>query len=108
MARSIFVALMDQIRNAQAGPQTEMIFLAERKHAGDGLTTPFPLLLRKCNLLSGDRFQGTFDNFFRGAAESAGERGFQHFLAALREIDGHGASIAKTDLSLASDSRAET
>ena len=38
-----------------------------------------------------------FDNFFRGTAESAGERGFQHFLAVWRESNGHGASIAKTE-----------
>jgi hypothetical protein len=100
MDRSIFVALMDQVRNAHAGPQPEVIFLAEREHASDGLPTPFSLLLRKRDLLSHYGFQGMFDNFFRRAAESAGERVFQHFLAALREIDGHGASIAKTELSL--------
>lgn len=97
MDRSIFVALMDQVRNVHAGSQSEVICFAKRKHAGDRLPTPFSLLLRKRALLSRNSFQGMFDDFFGGAAESAGKGGFQHFLAALREIDGHGVSIAKTE-----------
>ena len=132
MARSILVSLMNQVLNAQAGTEREMVFFAKSQHACNRLEAPFPLFdgERKQPTASspwqkssfgknGDRrifpgrnrsvsnagrsvknasvpffahrallpraasrFESSFEDFLRRAANTAGERGFQQLLAA--------------------------
>ena len=39
------MALMDEVLDALAGTEGEMVFLPKSEHAGDGLPPPLPLCL---------------------------------------------------------------
>jgi hypothetical protein len=70
------MAPVEEVLKPLAGPERNVMPLAESAH--------FP----------GDGFQSAFHNFFRGAAEAAGEGGFEEFFAMGREGDLHGRRIA--------------
>ena len=82
MARSILVSLMNQVLNAQAGTEREMVFFAKSQHACNRLAAPFALFIGKRDRPNASRFESSFEDFLRRAANTAGERGFQQLLAA--------------------------
>lgn len=94
-ARSIFVALVDQILDSLTGAQAEMVLLAERAHGVHRLAAAFLFLFAQSRLLADDRFEGAFHDFFGGAAEAAGDGDFNELLAMGREVDLHGRRIAR-------------
>ena len=82
------MALVEEVFDPLAWPEREMMLLAKGAHGVDGLTPAF-LFFRAQNRLTGDGFESTFHNFFGRAADAAGERGFEKFLAVGRKIDLH-------------------
>ncbi len=72
---------MDQVLDAEAGTQGEMVFFPESENAGDGLAAPFPLLIGNRSRPTGRRFESPFDDFLGRAAHTSGERGFEQLLA---------------------------
>ena len=59
MDRSMLVALVDEVLDAQAGPQSEVVFLPESEDAGDGQAAPFPLFIEERNRPASGRFQSS-------------------------------------------------
>jgi hypothetical protein len=74
------VALVDQVLDALAGTEGEMVFFPKSEHAGNGLPSPFPLFLGKRGRCAGSRFQRPFDDFLRRSAHTASERRFEQLL----------------------------
>jgi hypothetical protein len=72
---------MNQVLNAEAGAQSEMVFLPEGEHACNGPAAPLVLFIGKRGHPTGGRFESPFDDFLGRAAHAAGERGFQELLA---------------------------
>ena len=72
---------MDQVLDAEAGTQGEMVSFPESEHACNRLAAPFPLFIGKRSRPTGGRFESPFDDFLSRAAHAAGERGLQQLLA---------------------------
>ncbi len=70
------MALVQQVFNSLAGPEREVMLLAEGAHCVDRLAPAFLFLLAQNRLLPGDGFEDAFYNFFARTAEAAGEGGF--------------------------------
>jgi len=71
---------MDQVLNALAGTEGEMVFLPKSEHAGDGLPPPFPLFLGKRGRCDGSSFQSPFDDFLRRTTHTTSERSLKQRL----------------------------
>jgi hypothetical protein len=54
---------MDQVLDAEAGTQGEMVFFPESENAGDRLAAPLPLLIGRGSRPTGRRFESPFDDF---------------------------------------------
>ena len=80
MDRSILVALVDQVLDALAGTEGEMVLFPKGDHAGNGPPPPFARFIGKCNRPTGGCFQSPFDDFLRRPAHTAGKRRFAQLL----------------------------
>ena len=89
MDRSILVAFVDQVLDALAGTEGEMVVSMKSEHAGNGLAAPFQLFLGKRGRCAGGHFQSPFDDLLRRTAHTAGKRRFQQLLPVGCELDRH-------------------
>ena len=89
MDRSILVAFVDQVLDALAGTEGEMVVFTKSEHTGNGLAAPFQLFLGKRGRCAGSRFQSPFDDLLGRTAHTAGKRRFQQLLPVGCELDRH-------------------
>jgi hypothetical protein len=75
----MFAALVDQVLDALAGTEGEMVLFPKSDHAGNGLP-PLPLFIGKRRRHATGRFKSPFDDFLGRAAHTSGERRFQQLL----------------------------
>jgi hypothetical protein len=71
---------MDQVLDAQAGTQGEMVLITKSEHVGDRLAALFPFFIGNHSRTTGCRFESPFHDFLGRAAHTAGERGFEQLL----------------------------
>ena len=64
---------MDQVLDALAGAEGEMVFFPKSEHACDGLPPPFPLFFGKRGRRAGSSFQSPFDDFLRRTTHTVSE-----------------------------------
>ena len=76
----MLAALVDEVLDALAGTEGEMVLFPKSDHAGNGLPPPFPLFIGKRGRHTAGRFKSPFDDFLRRAAHTTGERRFQQSL----------------------------
>jgi len=81
---------MDQVLDLEAAQRDSLARLANMSH-GLG-RRPLAFGRRRC--LFGDGFEGAFDDFFGGTAETAGEGGLEKLFAVRGEGDLHGGRIS--------------
>ena len=89
MDRSILAALADEVLDALAGTEGEMVVSMKSEHAGNGLAAPFQLFPGKRGRCAGGHFQSPFDDLLRRTAYTASKRRFQQLLPVGRELDRH-------------------
>src|ERR1035437_1085461 len=87
--RSILVALVDQVLDALAGTEGEMVLFPKSDHPGNSLTATLQLFIGKRACHTAGRFKSPFDDFLRRQAHTAGERRFQQFLPVKGKVYRH-------------------
>jgi hypothetical protein len=83
------VALVDQVLDALAGTEGEMVLFPKSKHVGNGLPTLFPFFLGRRRRHTARGFKSSFNDFLRRTADTASERRFEELLPVGRELDRH-------------------
>ncbi len=80
---------MDEVLDALAGTEGEMVLFSKSEHARDGLAPPLPLFIGKGGCWAGSHFQSAFDDFFGRTAHTAVERSLEQLLPVRCEVDRH-------------------
>jgi hypothetical protein len=87
--RSILVALVDEVLDALARTEGEVVLLPKSKHAGHSSPPPFPLFFGEGVPCAGSRLQRPYHDFLGRTAHTASERGFEQLLPMGCELDRH-------------------
>ncbi len=80
---------MNQVLDALAGTEREMVFFPKSEHAGHSLPPPFPFFFGKRGRCADSYFQSPLDDLLGRTAHAASERRFEHLLPVGRELDHH-------------------